>query len=197
MKSKVLRISVVTILSVGILLMVVKPANAQAKHVRWDIASVSLPIPPGDITAGGSASATAGDGSTITLTGSGTFVAPASRKGSSSAATGGGTWTISPPPGSNTASTSGTYQVEGLVRFDEAPGSLMGLPLTDLIGNPEDAHPGLAILAIDYSDGDRGVLVVACMLNMPATLIEGVSASKGFVDYYNIVQHITLFHVAH
>jgi len=194
MNSKVLRVFVVTILSVGIWLTVVKPANAQAQHVRWDIASVSPPFPPGDITAGGSASAAAGDGSTITLTGSGTFVAPASGKGSS-AANGGGTWEIF-PPNSTTASASGTYQVERLVRFDEAPGSLAGLPLTDLIGNPEDAHAGLAILRIVYSDGDRGVLVVACMLNMPATLVEGVSATKGFVDYFNIMEHITLFHIS-
>ena len=38
MKSKVLRVSVVTLLSVGICLAVVKHnANAQAQHVRWDM----------------------------------------------------------------------------------------------------------------------------------------------------------------
>jgi hypothetical protein len=193
MKSKVLRVSVVTILSVGIWLTVDKPAaNAQVQSVRWDIASVS---PTGDVTAGGSASATAGDGSTITLTGSGTFNTPAGRSGSSSVAGGGGTWEIV-PAGSTTASASGTYSVEGLVRFDEAPGSLAGTGLTDLIGESEDAHAGLAILRIVYSDGTRGVLIVACMLNRPATQIEGVSATKGYVDYYNIMEHITLFHIS-
>jgi len=191
MKNKVLRVSLVTLLSVGIWLTVVKhAANAQAQHVRWDI------IPPtGDIRPGGSASATAADGSTITLTGSGTFVAPASGSGSSSAATGGGTWKIFPPK-SNTASASGTYQVEGLVRFDEAPGSLTGV--NDLIGDLEDAHAGLAILRIVYSDGDRGVLVFSCSLpGSPAAIPEGVSASKSFVDFFNIMQEpVTLFHVA-
>jgi hypothetical protein len=192
MKSKVLRVFVVTILSVGILLTVLKhAANAQPQSVRWDIASLSA---TGDVTAGGSASATAGDGSTITLTGSGTFNTPAGRSGSSSVAGGGGTWQIF-PAGTDTPSASGTYSVEGLVRFDEAPGSLAGTGLTDLIGESEDAHAGLAILSIAYSDGDRGVLVVACMLNMPGTLIEGVSATKSYVDYYNIVQTITLFHI--
>jgi len=190
MKSKVLRVSVVTLLSVGIWLAVVKHnANAQAQHVRWDI------IPPtGDIRPGGSASATAADGSTITLMGSGTFVAPASDKGSSSAATGGGTWAIF-PKGSSTASASGTYQVEGLVRFDEAPGSLTGV--NDLIGDLEDAHAGLAILRIVYSDGDRGVLVFSCSLDgSPPPIPEGVSASKKFVDFFSIVQEgVTIFHV--
>jgi hypothetical protein len=190
MKSKVLRVSVLTILSVGIWLTVDKHAASAQQSVRWDIASVSS---TGDITAGGSASATAGDGSTITLTGSGTFVTPANRSGSSSVAGGGGTWELF-PAGSDTASASGTYSVEGLVRFDEAPGSLAGTGLTDLIGEPEDAHAGLAILRIVYSDGNRGVLIVACNLNMPATLVEGVSVSKSYVDYYNIVEHITLFH---
>src|SRR5436309_5226811 len=44
-----------------------------AAHVRWDILNLS---PPSNLGPGGFASATANDGSTITLTGSGTFVAP-------------------------------------------------------------------------------------------------------------------------
>jgi len=192
MKSKVARVLIVTFLLVGICLTVVKhAAYAQAQHVRWDITTLS-----NDVVPGGSANAIAADGSTITLTGSGTFVAPASGKGSS-AANGGGTWEIF-PPNSTTASASGTYQVERLVRFDEALGSLAGLPLTDLIGNPEDAHAGLAILRIVYSDGDRGVLVFSCSLpGSPAAIPEGVSASKSFVDFFNIMQEpVTLFHVA-
>ena len=166
-------------------------ANAAAQHVRWDITTLST-----DVVPGGSASATAADGSTITLTGSGTFVAPASASGSSRAATGGGTWKIF-PPGSSTASASGTtYQAEGLVRFDEAPGSLTGV--NDLIRELEDAQAGLAILRIAYSDGDRGVLAFSCSLpSSPAPIPEGVSASKSFVDFFNIVQQpVTIFHVA-
>jgi len=48
-----------------------------AAHVRWDIISTTG-IPPAPIDPGGHASATAPDGDTITLTGSGHFVAPAS-----------------------------------------------------------------------------------------------------------------------
>ena len=96
MKSKVARVLIVTFLLVGICLTLVKDAaNAQAHHVRWDITTLS-----NDVVPGGSANAIAADGSTITLTGSGTFVAPASASGSSSAATGGGMWEISPPPSS-------------------------------------------------------------------------------------------------
>ena len=46
-----------------------------AKHVRWDIIHLVGGAPPGPVTAGGVASASAPDGDTITLTGSGTFVA--------------------------------------------------------------------------------------------------------------------------
>src|SRR6266702_5976031 len=77
-------------------------SSGGAQHVRWDIISTTG-IPPGPLNPGGHASATAPNGGdTITLTGSGTFVAPASGK-SSSAATG-GTWTTS-------SGGSGTYTV--------------------------------------------------------------------------------------
>ena len=190
MKSKVARVLMVTFLLVGIWLTVVKDAaNAQAQHVRWDITTLS-----NDIVPGGSANAIAADGSTITLTGSGTFVAPASGKGSSSGTTGGGTWKIF-PPGSNTASARGTYQVTGLVRFDEAPGFLSGV--NDFIDDLEDARAGLAILSIAYSDGDRGVMVFSCaLIDSPASMPEGISVTKSFVDYFNIVSPVTIFHVA-
>src|SRR5438034_655220 len=83
-----------------------------AQHVRWDIISTTG-VPPTPINAGGHASATAANGGdTITLTGSGTFVAPASG-GGSGAATGGGTWTT-------TSGGSGTYTVTGLVSWQPA-----------------------------------------------------------------------------
>src|SRR5213080_2501742 len=65
-----------------------------AQHVRWDIISLQGGAPPGPLNPGGHASAMAPDGDTITLTGTGTFVAPASQRGSSDT-TGGGTWTTS------------------------------------------------------------------------------------------------------
>jgi hypothetical protein len=169
-----------------------QPNHIRSKHVRWDIitfntltGTVALP--------GGSLSATAVDGSQITLTGTGTFVAPASDKGKSDAVTGGGTWAIDTP------SASGTYTVEGLVRYDEAPGTLAGIGLTDAIGDINDTHAGLAILNILYSDGERGILLVSCNLfGTPSIVYEGVSASKGFVNFFDPVltpsPDATLFH---
>ena len=55
----------------------------------WDMISVNFG-PPISLNR---AAAIASDGSTITMTGSGTFVAPASGR-SSSAVTGGGAWTM-------------------------------------------------------------------------------------------------------
>src|SRR5881628_1630730 len=85
-------------------------ASSGAQHVRWDIISTTG-IPPGPLNPGGHASATAPDGDTITLTGSGHFVAPASG-GGNGAVDGGGTWT--------TSSGSGTYQVTALVSWERA-----------------------------------------------------------------------------
>ena len=56
-------------------------SSGGAQHVRWDIISTTG-IPPAPLNPGGHASAMAPDGDTITLTGSGHFVAPASGGGS-------------------------------------------------------------------------------------------------------------------
>jgi hypothetical protein len=84
------------------LLIVVGPfrsqAWAQAEHVRWDL--VTITITNGTVAPGGTASAQAQDGSTIFMTGSGTFVAPSKNGnsfGSNGSAKGGGTWTITGP----------------------------------------------------------------------------------------------------
>lgn len=114
--------------------------------------------------------------------------------------TGGGTWETFDPAGAPTGS--GTHEVIGLVRWDQAPGSLPPA-VPDLIGNPAERSAGLAILRIRYSDGSRGILAVNCRLGgTPPTVAEGVSASKGFVDYFNIQAPLpgvdanrTLFHV--
>ena len=140
--------------------------------VRWDI--VSIDFVAGTVSAGGNASAKANDGSSIKVTGSGTFQTSAGNDD----VTGGGTWQISSPAGS------GTYKVTRLVRFDLAPGTFP--PLTDNIGNAADGHAGLAVLGIRYSDGSRGILVVSCHFNgTPDSVFEGITASKGFVDYWN------------
>jgi hypothetical protein len=83
MNSKAVRNSGIAFLLLTVLLAIVAPAvNAQAKHVRWDIIQPGNPLLPG-----GSLSAKADNGSKITLTGTGTFVAPADGQGSSDAVT--------------------------------------------------------------------------------------------------------------
>ena len=158
----------------------------QAAHVRWDIISVDFGT--GTLSAGGIASARANDCapappacSKITLTGSGTFVEPASG-GTSSAVTGGGTWHTFGPTGTPTGT--GNYQVTSLVRWEQAPGTP---PLPhDNIGILADNRAGLVVLRISYDDGSDGVLVVSChLVHTPDTVFEGITASKGFVDYWN------------
>lgn len=173
---------------------------AQAAHVRWDLVHVNPPTVL-NVTAGGVASALTRNGAVITLTGSGTFVAPAGGDGSSSAVTGGGTWETF-DPGSIKPNATGTYEVTGLVRWEKAPGTFPKI-LTDLIDNPAEASPGLAVLRISYSDGSEGTLSVGCSLaGTPATVSEGISATKGFVNYFNSAAPVagvdanrTVFHV--
>jgi hypothetical protein len=88
--------------------------------------------------------------------------------------------------------------VTGFIRFDVAPERFSGI--IDLIGPIDDARLGLAFLRIRYSDGSRGVLAVSCS-SQPA-IFEGITASKGFVDYWNHVGPVpgvdggrTIFHL--
>jgi hypothetical protein len=76
----------------------------------------------------------------------------------------------------------------------------------DNIGNAADARAGLAVLKISYNDGSDGVLIVSCTIaGTPAGVFEGITASKGFVDYWNREPpptppgnaNRTLFHVIH
>src|SRR6266550_4521404 len=100
-----------------------------ADHVRWDIIHLNAATAPPTISAGGIAFASARNPSSLSikLTGSGTFIGPASG-GTSAAATGGGTWeTFS----DSTSTGSGTYEVVGLANWTF---SNLQLPvLTDLI----------------------------------------------------------------
>ena len=149
--------------------------EGEETRVRWDI--VSIDFVKGTISAGGRASAIAQDGSTLTLTGSGTF-----EPGDPDDVTGGGTWTAT---GSVTGS--GTYEVERLLSFISAPGAFP--PLKDLIGNPADATAGLALLQIEFSNEQHGVLTVSCALPgppaAPPSVFEGIRVSMGYVDFWN------------
>jgi len=156
-------------------------ASASNHRYRWDIIHLSNLPPPATTLPGGKASACAASScdNMITLTGSGTF---RSNPGHPQDVTGGGNWTTV-----GAGAGSGTYEVTGLVSFVVAPGSLS--PVIDGVGVAADARSGLAVLQVAYSDGETGVLVVSCDLpfGSPATLFEGITASKGFVDYWNRV----------
>ena len=175
-------------------------AFGQAQQVRWDIASVN---PPTDFSfdPGGLASAVANDGSKIVLTGAGTFVAPAGGSGTSGAVTGGGTWQTF--NASNVSTGNGTYWATGLARWDQAPGFLPTPPFLDNIGDPAERSAGLAVLRIEYSDGERGILVLSChLVGTPDSVFEGITATKGFVPYMfpelpvdGVDANRTLFHV--
>src|SRR6266436_5803197 len=153
-------------------------ASASNHHMRWDIISVDFGT--GTVSAGGVASARANlDLSKITLTGSGTF---RSNPGNPQDVTGGGTWQTFNTSGGSTGS--GSYTVTGLVSFTMAPGTF---PLPhDNIGNSADAGSGLLVVRVVYSDGSEGTLDVSChFVGTPDAVFEGVTASKGFVDYWN------------
>jgi len=175
--------------------------RADEQAIRWDI----ITLTPGPaVNAGGMASAKATNAagtetSTITVTGSGTFEVP--EGGEKDDVTGGGMWTIS----TGAITTFGTYKVTGVVRWTEAPGTAGFL---DNIANGADKRAGLAVLRIKYSDGDLGILVVSCTLGgTPPTVFEGITATKGFTDYWKAQAptggptgpnaNRTLFHVVH
>jgi len=167
-------------------------AGGPAEHVRWDIiGSTGIPAP---INPGGQASATAPDGDTITLTGSGHFVAPASG-GGSAAVDGGGTWTTSSGGG-------GTYEVTALVSWENAGAQTLPPGIIDNI-DEGTATNGVAVLKIAFSDGKQGVLTVGCHgPGAPPGIFEGIATTKGFKTYYNVqppspgvVGNRTIFHV--
>ncbi len=165
------------------------PAGASAGSTntmyRWDIIHLSGPPPVTTTLPGGEASACAASScdNMITLTGRGTFRA---NPGSPQDVTGGGTWTTT-----GFGAGSGTYTVTGFVSFKVAPGTLPSPPFTDgVTGVAADARAGLPVLRIAYSDGEQGVLIVSC--DQPGTppnlpLVEGITATKGSVDYWNRV----------
>jgi len=166
---------------------------ADETTVRWDIISVDFAA--GTVSAGGIASALASDSSKITLTGSGTF-----QPDEEGHVTGGGTWKTFSHTGTQTGS--GRYRVTGFVSWERAPGT-PPLPI-DKIGNLADNSAGLAVLRVRYSDGSRGVLTVSChLVRTPDSVFEGITTTKGFVDYWNRVappsppgnENRTTFHI--
>src|SRR6266487_7129264 len=124
------RLAVVAVLLLLGVALFVSSASAGSSHketkFRWDI--ISTDFAKHTISPGGIASAIANDGSSITLTGEGTFNA-ASNFGNRNV-TGGGTWQTDNP------TASGTYQVTSFVSFTVAPGT-PPLP-NDNIGNLKD-----------------------------------------------------------
>ena len=151
--------------------------SAAGATFRWDTISLSTPGGVPTINPGGSDYALAADLTTIQIRGHGTF-------GGGVPPTGGGFWATTGPSGTAT----GTFTVIGLVKFDVAPGSLP--PGTvDNIGDAANARSGLAVLLIKYSDGSGGILIVSCHLPVgsPSGLFEGITATKGYVDYWDRV----------
>jgi hypothetical protein len=192
MKSKTIWTSGIAFLFLTVLLTIAAPvANAEAKHVRWDIQH----YPNFVLQPGGEAFADAVDGSKIRLTGSGTF------KTDGDDVTGGGTWKAFDASGTPTGS--GSYRVLKLVSWYAAPGTLPCPPVTDDIAPCADARAGLAVLQIQYSwGGGVGKLLVNCRLpvgSSPPTY-EGKTVSMGFVDYYlpenpDLTMNGTIFHI--
>jgi len=161
---------------------------------------------------GGFASTLPNDGSRITVTGNGTF-----EPREPDEVTGGGNWITYGPDGT-TVTGNGTYRVQQLVRFDLAPGVQTAGAIDNIpgaTGDLTDNRAGLLFVKIAYSDGSKGVLVVSCRLPggpdlvarpaAPASIFEGITASKGYTDYWNRVPPIgapvpvdgnrTLFHI--
>src|SRR5713226_4392417 len=120
--------SLIGLAIVSVSLLVVGNVRADgADHVRWDIINLAFTSPP-TVSAGGIAFASANASLTIKLTGTGTFVSPASG-GTSSAVTAGGTWETF----TNGVSTgSGTYAVTSLASWQFANFQPGGVPV-DLI----------------------------------------------------------------
>lgn len=165
-----------------------------SSRVRWDI----LASNPNALVAGGAESATAPDGSMITLTSTGTFIQSAS--GNVEDADGNGSWAVF-PPNSQQPSATGTYHVTGIDFFALAPGTLEGSGLLDDIGELDEGHAGLAVFRLGYSDGTTGDVVFSCsLIGTPPDVFEGITATKGAVDYLNSVPPPsdagTIFHIS-
>jgi hypothetical protein len=212
MKARAKWISGITVASLAVSVVVslgVAAEDGRAQHVRWDIMNSSLTVPP-IFTPGGVAFASARSGGApsglkIKLTGSGTFVAPASG-GESSAVTGGGTWeTFSDCPSACLSTGSGTYFVTKLASWEFVN---LWTPPPVVIDNVAPGFPGAsgnAVLRIQYSDGSAGTLGIGCHgPGAPDGIHEGVIATKNYVTYWESEAPVatvnadrTAFHIIH
>jgi hypothetical protein len=182
-------------------------AASAAQRMRWDITSTQFSgTTPIAISAGGTDSAFANDGSSIKLTGSGTFLSlSCASRFSALALGGGGTWQTLGPTAAPTGN--GTYSVlRGPATFQGVPGTPLGI--TDRIGNIQDERSGLMMVEIRYNDGSRGILTASCRLpgtgppTTPTSVFEGITVTKDFVDYWfrfepvaGVDANRTVFHV--
>ncbi|HXF98445.1 MAG TPA: hypothetical protein VNJ46_07535 [Gaiellaceae bacterium] len=167
-------------------------AAGRAQHVSWDIIHFTPGTGTVTFSPGGVASAqtqapasTFGPVQTITLTGHGTFVAPSSGRGSG-AATGGGTWTITE---GGTTVASGTYEVRDLVSWEFAnkQAGIPGTTIIDQTGDVDARANGTAVLRIEFSDGEWGILTVGCHgPGAPNHIFEGIATTKGYKTYYAV-----------
>jgi len=192
------RLGFVMLFAVALILLLLSgnmtPTAAGASpRIRWDTISLTFPNGVPTINAGGSDFASAVDLTTLQISGHGTFTV------AGAPVTGGGVWATSGPSGT----ASGHFTVFGLLKFDVAPGSLPP-GFVDNIGDPANAHSGLAILRVGYEDGSQGILVVSCDLPVgsPSGLFEGVTATKCFVAFHERVPPVpgldanrNIFHV--
>ena len=154
-------------------------AGSDSTKMRWDIIQLSGTAPNLTVSPGGKASADAQNGNRLTITGTGTF-----HVGESDEVSGGGTWVTTGP---DVGTHNGTFKVTRLVSFELAPGSVPTTFIDTVTGVDANFRGGLAVLRIDYKDGSKGVLVVSCdaPVGGPASQFEGITASKGFVDFWN------------
>ncbi len=178
-------------------------ASGKCKTVRWDI--INLDFLTSTVSSGGKAAAEASDNSEITVTGDGTFLLGSPDNVTSNNTT----WKITKEVAPDVKVTlgMGTFEVQSLVRFVEAPGTFPAtfidtIPVATATNGP-NARAGLAVLRIKYSDGSPGILVVSSHLTgTPDNVFQGITASKGSVDFFDREapevgenKNRTLFHV--
>lgn len=180
-RSKLKKLGFLWVIAAGISVLPISVALAADNlKIGWDIIIFDGTTSPPTLLPGGHASATTSDGTSITMTGSGTFGSNFGRP----PVTGGGTWETFAADGV-TVTGSGTYKVTRLVSFalvpDVTPADLNNLTCSDC-----QIHAALAVLGIEYSDRSQGVLVLSCLASIgtPPSVFEGITATKDFVDYW-------------